>query len=69
MKKLSFMLIGVLALVGCSRYSSNAETLYLTSRNGEKSAVPPPLTDANISHFYDLPPQTKDPRVSIVPPV
>lgn len=66
MKKLSFIVLAALALTACnSRYASNGENLYLQSRNGEALVVPPPLTSANISNFYDLPQQTQDARVSI----
>jgi uncharacterized lipoprotein len=69
-KKLSVLLLVLTALAGCSSsYYSNAEEEYLRSRNGEKLVVPPPLTNANISYFYNLPPQTQDARVSIAPPV
>jgi uncharacterized lipoprotein len=68
-KKLCFFVLATLALSACnSRYSSNGETIYLHSRNGVKITVPPPLTNANISNFYDLPPQNQDARVSIAPP-
>ena len=54
----------------CStHYSSNGETQYLQSRNGEKVVVPPPLSSANISGYYDLPAQNQASRVSILPPV
>ncbi|KGP63438.1 hypothetical protein EP47_09500 [Legionella norrlandica] len=70
MKKLSFVVLAALALSSCnSRYASNGENLYLKSRNGDVLVVPSPLTSANISNFYDLPPQTQDARVSIAPPV
>lgn len=69
MKKLGVLALGVVLLAGCSKYSSNGENLYLQSRNGQKVAVPPPLTSANISNFYDLPEQTQDPRVNIEPPL
>lgn len=60
----------LLSLAGCSaQYTSNGEQQYLNSRNGGDLVVPPPLTSSNISHFYDLPPQNKDARVSIIPPV
>lgn len=69
MKKVCFIVCAVLVLSACSgRYSSNGESLYLKSRNGEKLEVPPPLTRANISDFYNLPPQNQDARVSITPP-
>ena len=58
-----------LALSACSRYSSNGEDLYLRSHNGVYVNVPPPLTHANISNFYDLPQQNKNATVSIKPPV
>lgn len=69
MKKLSVMLVGLLVLTGCSRYSSNGENLYLQSRNGQKIEVPPPLTSSNISNFYDLPEQTQSAHVEIEPPL
>nr|WP_302473908.1 hypothetical protein [Legionella sp. PL877] len=55
-------------LSACSHYASNREQQYLHSKNGEKIVVPPPLTDSNVSHFYVLPPQNQNPRVSIAPP-
>lgn len=69
-KKLGFVVLATLAISACSsRYASNGENLYLQSRNGEKVVVPPPLTSAYISNFYDLPPQNEDARVDIAPPV
>lgn len=68
MKKMVYVVLALCVLTGCSRYSSNGETLYLQSRNGEKVVVPPPLTSEHISHFYDLPPQNDKAEVSIVPP-
>lgn len=69
MKKISCIICAALILTACSgRYSSNGEHLYLKSRNGEKLEVPPPMTRANISDFYNLPPQNEDARVSITPP-
>ncbi|PWY54558.1 hypothetical protein DGG96_11490 [Legionella qingyii] len=69
MKKLFFLIFVTLVLCGCSRYASNGEHLYLSSRNGPPLEVPPPLSKANISSFYDLPQQNQDARVSIAPPV
>jgi uncharacterized lipoprotein len=64
------VVLAVLALSACSsRYSSNGETLYLKSQNGVKVEVPPPLTSANISGFYDLPPQNPSTGIDISPPV
>lgn len=68
MNKLCFILGIVLILFGCSRYATNGEHLYLQSRNGPSLEVPPPLSRANISTFYDLPQQDRDARVSVVPP-
>ncbi|MFA6303252.1 MAG: hypothetical protein WC627_09000 [Legionella sp.] len=69
MNKLSFIVLAVLALSACSsRYSSNGENVYLMSKNGVGVQVPPPLTSAGISHFYDLPAQTQSAQVNIAPP-
>jgi uncharacterized lipoprotein len=69
-KKLCFVVAGLLALSACSsHYSSNGETVYLQSRNGDKLEVPAPLGNANVSYFYDLPPQNQDAHVSIAPPM
>ena len=68
-KKLSCVFAIVLALSACSvRYSSNGENVYLKSKNWEHLKVPSPLTRANISDFYNLPPQNQDARVSNTPP-
>lgn len=70
MKKISCIVLTALALSACSgRYSSTGEEVYLQSKNGAKLEVPPPLTRAYISNFYDLPPQTQNARVRIAPPV
>ena len=62
--------IVVLFLISCSsQFASNGEKLYLRSSNGPGLVVQPPLTDMNISHFYDLPAQlNKSPKMSVVPP-
>lgn len=68
MKKLS-VLGAVLLLSSCTgQYASTGEQLYLKSHNGPRLQVPPPLTRDNISDFYNLPPQTQNARVDIVPP-
>ncbi len=68
-KKICFIIGLAFVISACSgKYSTNGENLYLKSRNGEKLEVPPPLTRANISDFYNLPPQNQDARVSIAPP-
>lgn len=59
----------LLLISACSmHYGSNGETLYLASRNGPNLVVPAPLTDTDISHFYELPNQNQPATVSIVPP-
>jgi len=66
-----FVVIAVCAVLisGCSnRYASNGEKLYLGSRNGVSVVVPPPLTNTNVSHFYDLPSQDRNAEVNIAPP-
>lgn len=63
------MVLSVLVLPACSNYSSNGEALYLRSNNGQALVVPRPLTDNNISRFYDLPAQNKNAMVSIAPPL
>ena len=56
-------------LAGCAgQYTSNGEQHYMQSKNGRDLVVPPPLSGANISHFYDLPAQTQNAKVSIIPP-
>lgn len=70
MKKFA-MLCALMALLSAcnSRYASNGEQLYLSSQNGPKLVVPPPLTSSNISHFHDLPAQNGNALVDIAPPV
>src|SRR5690348_492443 len=68
-KKLSVIVFMVLVLNGCTEWLTGGDKLYLQSRNGNELIVPPPLTNGNISHYYDLPQQTQDPRISIEPPV
>lgn len=60
----------VLLLTGCgSWYTSGAEKRYLKSHNGPGLVINAPLTDDNISHFYDLPEQRTDPTVANTPPL
>lgn len=69
MKKIVFAVVSALVCVSCSvHYSSSGEEIYKKSRNGKGLIVPAPLTDLNVSHFYDLPDQNQNPNVSIVPP-
>lgn len=68
-KKVKLMMVLSVLLTGCSaQYTSNGEQMYLQSRNGVNLVIPTPLTTANISDFYVLPPQNQDARVSVVPP-
>jgi uncharacterized lipoprotein len=71
--KKKMMLITTIAILlasACSsRYSSNGEHLYLRSQNGPNLVLPPSLSTANISHFYDLPNVIGNPNVGIAPPV
>ncbi len=68
MNKIGLMIALSLLLTACSaQYTSNGEQQYLKSRNGVGLVVPPPLSTANISDFYDLPLQKQDAKVSIVP--
>lgn len=69
MKKVGLIVGVLLSLTACTaQYTSNGEQKYLQSLNGANLVVRPPLTSANISDFYNLPPQTQDARVSIAPP-
>lgn len=68
MKKIILVVGGIVLLSACSRYATTGEKIYPYSRNGANLIVPPPLTDSNISHFYDLPAQQGAAQVSITPP-
>lgn len=69
MKKISCIILTAGWLTACSSYyTSNGEKQYLESRNGERLLIPPPLTDSNISHFYDLPNPEGSTNVSVAPP-
>ena len=50
-------------------YASNNKDQYLESENGKKLVVNSPLTQSNLSGFYDLPPAPAHPKVSVKPPV
>lgn len=68
-KKVIWVSLSSFVLSACSSYyASNAETTYLKSRNGPELIVPPPMTTANMSYFYNLPVQTQQAKVSIKPP-
>ena len=69
MNKFLIVLIPVLLTSACSsHYLSGGEKEYLQARNGPGLVVPKPLTSGNINHFYNLPAQTQNAVVSIVPP-
>lgn len=68
-KKSLIVMVSLILLGSCTtRFATNGENLYLQSRNGPNLVIPRPLTDSNISHFYDLPPSNSNAKVSIVPP-
>ena len=50
-------------------FSSSDKNQYLESKNAPDLVVTPPLTKANLSGFYRLPPPPKNPKVNIAPPV
>lgn len=68
MKKLGIMVLPLLLTACSAQYTSNGEQQYLQSKNGARLVVPPSLSTANISDFYDLPSQSQDAKVSITPP-
>ena len=57
------------SLLSSDEFSSNYKQAYLHSKNGQYLVIPPPLTDANVSNFYQLPNQTKLAKISIKPPI
>lgn len=67
-----FMVLPTLAgcgLLPSGEFSSNDKHQYLHSKNGQNIVVNRPLTDSNMSDFYQLPNQTKPAKISIKPPV
>lgn len=62
------IIASVLLISGCvSQYATTGEYVYKNAKNG----VPIPLASSDTedtSHFYDLPSQTKNTKVSIEPP-
>jgi uncharacterized lipoprotein len=67
--KVGLAILCVCCLAGCtSNYSSSDKQQYLASRNGETLVIPPPLTNANVSGFYDLPSPEGPSKVSVTPP-
>lgn len=69
MKKVLIVIAATFLMSSCAtHYTSSGEHRYLKSYNGRMLVVPPPLTEANISHFYDLPQQNQNAVVNITPP-
>lgn len=68
MKKLVILVLSSLLMACSAQYTSNGEQHYLRSKNGLNLVIPPPLTSANISHFYDLPPQNQNADIGVAPP-
>lgn len=69
--------LGILTLLfmtcfsfGCATQygGGSGEVLYKKSQNGPRVLVPPPLTDAMLSHLYELPDVSGPTDVSILPP-
>lgn len=70
MKKSLVVVVSIALLCSCtSRYATNDKKAYLKSQNSSHLVVPPPLVNHDISHFYDLPAQTGNPKVSLAPPL
>lgn len=67
MKKMVVIGLSTLGISACSPYAGNADEKYLASRNGASVIAPSPLTNANISRFYDLPNPEKNAIVNIMP--
>lgn len=69
MKKVSFWIVCLLCLASCAtKYASNDKQQYLSSRNGPHIETPPPLTNSNMSGFYELPTPEGAKKTSVVPP-
>ena len=49
-------------------FASNDKTQYLDSKNAPDLVVEPPLTTANLSGFYHLPPPPKTPKIDNLSP-
>lgn len=69
MKKLVIIVVSSWLAACSAQYTTNGEQKYLESRNDPRLVVPSPLSGANISDFYDLPAQTQNAKVSIIPPI
>lgn len=74
MKKIIIIFMMLQGLEGCdffpsSEFSSNNKSEYLHSKNGPNLVINKPLSDSNISDFYQLQNQTRPAKISIKPPV
>lgn len=70
MRSFFLMIVVCFSLAGCSSpYSTSGEQMYLKARNGENLVISPPLSQSQLSQFYDLPSVDTDPRVNIAPPM
>lgn len=60
----------LVSLTACTTtpYRSSGEKLYKAGPNGPQLQVLPPLERSNLSDFYNLPNQSENPSVSILPP-
>jgi len=68
-KKIGFLLVCMMCLASCAtKYASNNQQQYLSSRNGVRLEVAPPLTNTNLSGFYELPTPDGAKKISVVPP-
>lgn len=68
-RKIGYWLIAVCCLTSCAvKYASNDKAQYLLSKNGPQIEVPPPLTSANISNFYELPNPAEERKIGVTPP-
>ena len=69
MQKYIVIISLILLVASCNaNFMNNADKYYLFSANGRNLVVSPPLTNSNISHFYDLPQQNKQLYTDIKPP-
>ena len=57
-----------IVLSACTNLSMQGERLYQHSVNGPNLVVNPPLSQAEISHFYDLPSVGSTGPVNTTPP-
>lgn len=67
MKKVVVTVLLSVGISACTPSSGNADKQYLMSMNGPSVVAPTPLTNTNISRFYELPNPKKNAMVSIAP--